>query len=98
MLDPDDGVLRATSKRAMLIVRAEGAAGIVSRAGVGVGWKRGVVAGREFFNHEGGGAGFGSETRLYPREGLGVVLLTNLSHSRGLSEMAHRVCEIVLAR
>lgn len=56
MLDPDDGVLRATSKRAMLIVRAEGAAGIVSRAGVGVGWKRGVVAGREFFNHEGGGA------------------------------------------
>lgn len=93
MLNPNDGVLRAESKRALLTVRVSGAAGIVSQAGVGIGWKRGLVEGRTFFNHEGGGAGFGTETRLYPDEGIGVVLLTNLSHSRGLSVMAHRVCE-----
>lgn len=93
MLEPGDGALRATSKRTMLSVRTEGAAGIVSRDGVGLGWKRGRVGSRTFFNHEGGGAGFATETRLYPAEGLGVVVLTNLTHGRGLSRMAHDLCE-----
>lgn len=93
MLDPSDGVLRAESKRQMLTLHAHGAAGIVSRVGVGLGWKLGQVDGVEFLNHEGGGAGFCSETRLYPSEGIGVVILMNLSQSMKLSRVAHRICE-----
>jgi hypothetical protein len=98
MLAPDDGVLRASSKAALLTPRSRGAAGIVSRQGVALGWKIGEVQGRRFFNHEGGGPGFATETRLYPDEGLGVVLLTNLTHGRGLSLLAHRICERLRAR
>lgn len=42
----------------------------------GLGW---VVAcgGRECLEHLGGGPGFGTAMRVYPREGLGIVVLTN---------------------
>lgn len=42
----------------------------------GLGW---VIAcgDRECVQHSGGGPGFGTAMRLYPREGLGVVVLTN---------------------
>lgn len=93
MLAPGDGVLRASSKVALLTPRTRGAAGIVSREGVALGWKVGAASGRRFFNHEGGGPGFATETRLYPGEGVGVVLLMNLTHGRGLSQLAHRICE-----
>lgn len=93
MLAPGDGVLRATSKRALLAMRSRGPAGIVSREGVALGWKIGKVGARTFYNHEGGGAGFASETRLYPEEGLGVVVLMNLTHAARLSRLAHRICE-----
>jgi CubicO group peptidase (beta-lactamase class C family) len=95
MLDPTDGVLSAASKREMLTLQARGRAGIESRVGVGIGWKLGRVDGVEFWNHEGGGAGFCSETRLYPDAGLGIVILMNLSQSPGLSEVAHRICEML---
>lgn len=97
MLSPDDGVLRAASKREMLTLHAHGAAGVESRDGVGLGFKRGTVEGRVFWNHEGGGAGFCSETRLYPDAGVGVVILMNLSQSAGLSRVCHRMCERILA-
>lgn len=97
MLSETDGVLRAASKREMLTLQSRGAAGVVSRDGVGLGWKRGTVDGRIFWNHEGGGAGFGTETRLYPDVGLGVVILMNLSHSAGLSRACHRACELLWA-
>ncbi|MCC7243313.1 MAG: beta-lactamase family protein [Acidobacteria bacterium] len=93
MLAPDSKILRASSKAALLTPRSHGAAGIVSREGVALGWKLGVMDGRRFFNHEGGGPGFATETRLYPDEGVGVVLLMNLTHDRGLSRLAHRICE-----
>lgn len=93
MLAPGDGVLGARSKAALLVPRSRGAAGIMSRDGVALGWKVGVVNGRRFWNHEGGGPGFATETRLYPDEGVGVVLLMNLTHGRGLSRLAHRICE-----
>jgi CubicO group peptidase (beta-lactamase class C family) len=93
MLVPGDGVLGASSKAALLAPRSRGAAGIMSRNGVALGWKLGVVNGTRFFNHEGGGPGFATETRLYPDEGVGVVLLMNLTHGRGLSQLAHRICE-----
>jgi CubicO group peptidase (beta-lactamase class C family) len=93
MLAPGDGILRASSKEALLTPRSRGAAGIVSREGVALGWKLGVVGALRFFNHEGGGPGFATETRLYPDEGLGVVLLTNLTHSAAVSRLAHRISE-----
>ena len=93
MLSTEDGVLRAASKREMLTLYSRGAAGVVSRDGVGLGWKRGTADGTTFWNHEGGGAGFCSETRLYPDAGLGVVILINLSQSASVSQLCHRVAE-----
>jgi hypothetical protein len=61
MLDPNDGVLSAASKREMLRLQARGRAGIESSVGVG----------------------------------LGLVILMNLSQSPGLSEVAHRICEML---
>jgi D-alanyl-D-alanine carboxypeptidase len=95
MLSGDDGLLRATSKREMLTLQAPGAAGITSRDGVGLAWKLGTAAGVEFWNHEGGGPGFCSETRIYPSAGLGVVVLMNLSQSKRLSTVCHRLCETI---
>jgi D-alanyl-D-alanine carboxypeptidase len=95
MLDPGDGVLTRASKREMLTMHAAGAAGVVSRVGVGLGWKLGRVGATEFWNHEGGGAGFCSETRLYPSARLGVVVLMNRSQSSRLSRLAHEMCEDV---
>jgi len=93
MLRPSDNVLSTESKRMMLSVQALGAAGVISRAGVGLGWKRGVVGATEFWNHEGGGAGFCTETRIYPEAGLGLVGLLNRSQSFSLSRLCHRICE-----
>jgi len=95
MLSADDGLLRADSKREMLTAHASGAAGIMSRDGVGLGWKRGLVDGVEFWNHEGGGPGFCTETRLYPSAGLGIVMLMNLSQSKRLSRACHELCESI---
>lgn len=97
MLRPERGVLGPEAKREMLTLHARGAAGVVSRDGVGIGWKRGSAEGIEFWNHEGGGAGFCSETRLYPSAGLGVVILMNLSQSSALSTSCHRIAELVRA-
>jgi CubicO group peptidase (beta-lactamase class C family) len=49
-----------------------------SRPGVqqGLGWVVGCGS-RECLQHMGGGPGFGTAMRLYPRENLGLVVLTN---------------------
>lgn len=93
MLRSTDGVLTERSKRTMLTLQSKGAAGIVSRQGVGIGFKRGSHRGVAFWNHEGGGAGFTSEIRIYPKDGLGVVLLMNLTQTPKLSRLAHTLCE-----
>lgn len=95
MLTPGDGVLRADSKRTMLTVQARGAAGIASTEGVGIGWKFGRAGGAAFWNHEGGGPGFTSETRIYPEAGLAMVLLMNATQTRARSLAAHAVCEAI---
>jgi CubicO group peptidase (beta-lactamase class C family) len=95
MLSDDDGLLRASSKREMLTLQASGAAGIMSRDGVGLAWKLGTAGGVRFWNHEGGGPGFCSETRIYPSAGLGVVVLMNLSQSKRLSTVCHQLCETI---
>lgn len=94
MLSHDDGLLRASSKREMLTLQASGAAGITSRDGVGLAWKLGTTDETQFWNHEGGGPGFCSETRIYPSVGLGIVVLMNLSQSRRLSTLCDQLCEI----
>lgn len=89
MLVEGDGLLTAGSKRAMLTLQAVGRAGVLSRDGVGLAWKRGP----RFWNHEGGGPGFCSETRIYPERGLGVVVLMNRTQSARLSRVAHAIGE-----
>jgi len=98
MLSLDDGLLSAESKRTMLTIQARGQAGIASAEGVGIGWKLGKRDGATFWNHEGGGPGFTSETRIYPDDGVAVVILMNATQSRKLSMLAHDVCELVRSR
>jgi len=89
------GVLGPQSTRLMQTMAAEGAAGIESRVGVGLGWKIGRVADRTFLNHEGGGAGFTSELRLYPEAGIGIALAMNAMRMPHTMRAAHRLCEAV---
>jgi CubicO group peptidase (beta-lactamase class C family) len=71
---------------------AQGQAGYESKVGVGLGWKIGEVDGRIFLNHEGGGADFTSETRIYPQDRIGMIMLMNVMGAK-VSRLAHRVCE-----
>lgn len=93
MLSTEDGLLSAESKREMLTLQARGQAGIASAEGVGIGWKFGRRDGVEFWNHEGGGAGFTSEMRIYPAEDVAVVLMMNATQTKRLSWLAHEICE-----
>jgi CubicO group peptidase (beta-lactamase class C family) len=43
----------------------------------GLGWHIVPERGRLRIQHRGGGPGFGSEMRLYPDEGLGMVVMAN---------------------
>lgn len=90
-------ILGEASTRRMQTLVAEGAAGIESRVGVGLGWKIGRTAERAFINHEGGGAGFTSELRIYPDVGLGVALGMNMMRMPHTMRAAHAICEAVLA-
>ncbi len=87
------GILSQASTALMQTLQARGRAGIEARFGVGLGWKIGETAGRRFLNHEGGGAGFTSETRIYPREGLGMVIAMNRLVGTKSCSLAHRICE-----
>jgi len=91
------GVLSPASAQRMQALAAEGAAGVESRVGVGLGWKVGRVGARRFLNHEGGGAGFTSELRLYPDERLGIALAMNGMRMPATMRVAHRICEAVYA-
>jgi D-alanyl-D-alanine carboxypeptidase len=90
-------ILAPEAVRRMQTQVATGAAGIESRVGVGLGWKIGSAGGRRFLNHEGGGAGFTSELRLYPELGLGVALGMNAMRAPSTMRLAHQLCEMVVA-
>ena len=90
-------LVSAASARAMQTLVARGRAGIMSRDGVGLGWKLGHAGDRAFLNHEGNGAGFSSELRLYPDARLGIVMLMNLSSITKTLKLAHAVCERICA-
>jgi hypothetical protein len=59
---------------------------------VGLGWKIGEVDGQRFLNHEGSGAGFTTETRLYLKDKIGITLMMNRS-GVDVHQAAHRICE-----
>ncbi len=93
-LNAGRGILSPGSTQQMQTLVARGQAGFEAKVGVGLGWKIGQVDGRVFLNHEGGGAGFTSETRLYPQDRLGIIMLMNVMGAR-VSQLAHRVCEMI---
>jgi len=88
-----EGVLGEASTALMQSCVARGRAGVESRLGVGLGWKIGAVGGRRFLNHEGGGAGFTAEARIYPQEGLGMVIAMNRLVGMRSCSLAHRLGE-----
>jgi D-alanyl-D-alanine carboxypeptidase len=90
-------VLGQEATRRMQTQVATGVAGIASRAGVALGWKIGRTKGRAFLNHEGGGAGFTSELRLYPDAGLGIALGMNAMRMPATMRLADRICETIHA-
>jgi D-alanyl-D-alanine carboxypeptidase len=90
-------LLSAAMTERMQSLRVRGRAGIASKLGVGLGWKIGQVGETRFVNHEGSGAGFTTELRLYPDEGLGMVVLMNLSSFGKTMRLAHRICEHIRA-
>jgi CubicO group peptidase (beta-lactamase class C family) len=91
-------VLHPESTRLMQSLVAEGAAGIESRFGVGLGWKIGRSGARTFLNHEGGGAGFTSELRIYPDARLAVALAMNAMQIPKTMRLAHAICEEIVSR
>lgn len=93
-LNEGQGILQPDSAQLMQTVAAEGQAGFVASVGVGLGWKIGEIEDRPFLNHEGGGAGFATETRIYPEAGIGIVLAMNLS-GMAAHRAAHRICELI---
>ena len=88
-------LLREETTKWMQTLVARGRAGVESTTGVGLGWKVGDTNGRRFLNHEGSGAGFRSELRLYPDEGLGMVVLMNKSSLSRTMRVAHETCELI---
>ncbi len=95
-LDDGRGILGEASTRRMQTLVAEGAAGIESRHGIALGWKIGRTPTHDFLNHEGGGAGFTSELRLYPHAALGIALAMNTMRMPTTMRVAHRICEAIL--
>ncbi|MFC1791834.1 serine hydrolase [Gemmatimonadota bacterium] len=91
------GVLGPSSTGAMQTMLATGQAGIESRVGIGLGWKFGTAPGGRFLNHEGGGAGFTSELRLYPERGLGIALAMNAMRMPRTMRVAHAMCETLVS-
>lgn len=96
-LEGGAGVIEPRSIRAMQAMVARGAAGIESRVGVGLGWKHGRAGDHVFLNHEGGGAGFTTELRLYPSASLGIVVAMNAMRQPQTMRIAHAICEQILA-
>jgi CubicO group peptidase (beta-lactamase class C family) len=89
------GVLSPESTRLMQTPVVRGAAGIMSREAVALGWKIGRLDDTFFLNHEGGGAGFTSELRLYPEQGFGIALAMNTMRMPRTMRVAHTLCELV---
>jgi len=91
-----EDVLARRSIEMMQTMLAPGQAGIESRDGVGLGWKFGTARNGRFLNHEGGGAGFTSELRLYPDRSVGIALAMNCMRMPKTMRAAHAMCEAIM--
>jgi CubicO group peptidase (beta-lactamase class C family) len=89
-------VLSPGSMAKMQTMVAAGQAGVVSREGIGLGWKFGSGRHGRFMNHEGSGAGFASELRLYPDRGVGIALAMNAMRMPKTMRVAHAMCEALV--
>ncbi|HXV42128.1 MAG TPA: serine hydrolase domain-containing protein [Anaerolineae bacterium] len=96
-LNTGAGILIKDSGQLMQTMVARGQAGIASKVGIGLGWKFGQTGEEVFINHEGGGAGFTSETRIYPARGIGLVIAMNRMSMPQTSMVAHRICEKIVS-
>jgi CubicO group peptidase (beta-lactamase class C family) len=67
-------LLKESSVRAMLTPFVDR---LGRSTGIGLGWHLGELDGEPFAYHEGGGGGFRSELRVYPRLGYAVAVLAN---------------------
>lgn len=50
-----------------------------SKTAMTLGWFKGNLAGNDYYCHAGGGGGYYSEIRLYPKLGLGSIIMLNSS-------------------
>lgn len=90
-------ILSKESALKMRELTAKGQAGFDSKVGMGLGWKIGETNGRRFFNHEGSGAGFATETRIYPDQKIGIILMTN-GYGISVHRTLHKICEAICDR
>jgi len=95
-LSDGQGILHKESALQMREIVAKGQAGFDAKVGTGLGWKIGEFNGSLFFNHEGGGAGFTTETRIYPDKRLGMLLMTN-GYGVAVNRSLFKACEAILA-
>ncbi len=96
-LNDGQGILSKETCRLMQKLAVRGQAGIASKVGVGLGWKIGQTGEAAFINHEGGGAGFTTETRIYPARGVGLVIAMNRMSMPQINLAAHRMCEKIVS-
>lgn len=93
-LNKGEAILSEESTLKMRELTAKGQAGFDSKVGMGLGWKIGEINGRRFFNHEGSGAGFTTETRIYPDQKIGIILMTN-GYGISVHRALHKICEAI---
>ncbi len=96
-LNDGQGILQPESARHMRKLIAKGQAGFAAKVGTGLGWKIGESNACRFYSHEGSGAGFTTETRIYPERDLGVTLMMN-GYGISVHRAQHRICEALIAR
>jgi len=89
-----DGVrlLSERSVQGMQVIRLRG-----KRYDHGVGWFRRQEPGgsnRDFVEHLGGGGGFHNLMRLYPSEGIGVVIMANTTASYPSGQLADHLAQL----
>jgi CubicO group peptidase (beta-lactamase class C family) len=94
-LNNGKGILREESALQMREMVAKGQAGFDAKVGMGLGWKIGEKNGSLFFNHEGSGPGFTTETRIYPDRKLGMLLMTN-GYGVPVHRALFKTCEAIL--
>jgi len=96
-LNDGKGILKSESALQMRSLIAKGQAGFEAKIGTGLGWKIGESNGYRFYNHEGSGAGFITETRIYPERGIGVILMMN-GYGIPVHRAQHCICEALVTQ